>query len=64
MKKVIQVQYVFRRDFRIRQEVNDEIKRSISFIKYDIQISIENNISGKKRQLLYLHGDELKNCSL
>ena len=48
MKKAIEDKYVFRRCFRVRQKFNDDIKISISFIKDDIQISIENNISCKK----------------
>ena len=31
--------------FRVRQEVSDEIQTSISFINYELQTSIENNIS-------------------
>ena len=50
MKKLIEDQYVFRRDFKVRQEVNDEIQRSISYIKYELQISIENNIFGRTRK--------------
>ena len=40
IKKVIEDQYVFRTDFRVRQEVNDEIKTSISYIKDELQNSI------------------------
>ena len=47
MKKVIENQYVFRGDFKVRQEVNDEIQTSISYIKYELQNYIENNIIGK-----------------
>ena len=50
MKKVIEYQYVFKRDFRVRQEVNDEIQTSISYIKDKLQISTENNIIGKTRK--------------
>ena len=62
MKKVIEDQYVFRSDFKVRQEVNDEIKRSISYIKDELQNSIENNILGKtrKEKSFWLHGDGLK----
>ena len=62
MKKAIDDQYVFSRDFKVRQEVNDEIQTSISYIKDELQISIENNISGKKTKenLFWLHGDGLK----
>ena len=41
MKKVIEYQYVFRIHFKVRQEVNDEIQISISYIKDELQISIE-----------------------
>ena len=66
MKKLIEDQYFFRRDCRVRQEVNDEIQTSISFIKYELKISIENNIFCKKRKRksFWFHGDGLKNCSL
>ena len=62
MKKVIENQYVFRGDFKVRQEVNDEIQTSISYIKDELQNSIENNILGKtkKEKLFWLHGDGLK----
>ena len=33
MKKVIEDMNVFRKDFRVRQDVSDEIQTSISFIK-------------------------------
>ena len=66
MKKVIEYQYVFKRDFRVRQEVNDEIQTSISYIKDKLQISTKNNIIGKKRKekSFWLHGDGMKNHSL
>ena len=48
MKKVIEDLDVFRSDFRVRQEVSDEIQTSIYFIKYKLQTSIENNIACKK----------------
>ena len=47
MKKVIEDQYVFRSEFRFRQEVNDEIQTSIFYIKDELQNSIENNILGQ-----------------
>ena len=50
MKKVIEDQYVFRRYFKVLQEINDEIQTSISYIKYELQIFIEKNISGKTRK--------------
>ena len=62
MKKVIEYQYVFRRDFSVRQEVSDEIQTSIHFIKYELQNYIENHISCKKRKgkSFWLNGDGLK----
>ena len=64
-KKVIEDQYVFRSNFKARQEVNDEIKTSDSYIKDEHQISIENNIIGEKRKekSFWLNGDGLKNSS-
>ena len=50
MKKVIDDLNVFRKYFRVRQEVSDEIQTSIYFIKDELQISNENNISCKKRK--------------
>ena len=50
MKKVFEDMNVFRKDFRVRQEVSDEIQTSISFIKYELQNSIENHIYFKKRK--------------
>ena len=50
MKKVIEYHYVFRSDFKVRQEVNDGIQTSISYIKDEIQNSIENNILGKTKK--------------
>ena len=50
MKKVIEDQYVFRSDFKVRQEVNDEIQTIIFYIKYKLQNYIENNILGKARK--------------
>ena len=49
-KKVIENQYVFRGDFKVRQEVNDEIQTSISYIKYELKNSTEKNILVKKRK--------------
>ena len=54
MKKVIEDQYVFRSEFKIRQEVNDGIETSISYIKYEIQNSIENNILGKRKKVNFI----------
>ena len=66
MKKLIEYQYVFRRDSKVRQEVNDEIQTSISYIKYDLRNFIENNITVKTRKgkSFWLHGDGLKIFSL
>ena len=50
MKKVIEDQYVFRRYFKVRQEVSIEIQTIIYFIKDELQISIENNIYSKTRK--------------
>ena len=47
-KKLIEDLNVLRKDFRVRQEVSDEIQTSISFIKDELQTSIGNNISYKK----------------
>ena len=49
MNKLIEDLNVFRKYFRIRQEVSDEIKTNISFIKDYLQTSIENNTSSKKK---------------
>ena len=50
MKKLIEDLNVFRKDFRVRQEVSDKIQIIISFTKYELQTSIENNISCKNRK--------------
>ena len=50
MKKLIEYQYVYIRYFRVQQEVSNEIKTSISFIKDELQISINNNTSCKIRK--------------
>ena len=62
MKKVIEYLNVFRRYFRVRQDVSDEIQTSISFIKYELQTSIENIISSKKikKKSLWLNVDGLR----
>ena len=53
---------MFRSDVRVRQEVNYEIQTSISYIKDELQNSIESNILGKtrKEKSCWLHGDGLK----
>ena len=40
MKKVIDDQNVFRSEVMVRKDINDEIQRSISYIKDELQISI------------------------
>ena len=58
MKKVIEDLNVFRTNFRVRQEVNDEIQTSISFIKAELQAFNENDISfnrGKEKSF-WLNG--------
>ena len=58
VKKVFEDLNVFRKDFRARQDVSDEIQTIISFIKYELQTSIETNISRKKEKekLFWLNG--------
>ena len=53
-KKKIEDQYVFRRYFKFRQEVNDVIIANISYIKDELQISTEKNILGKTRKKIIL----------
>ena len=57
---------VFRNYFIDRQYVTDDIKTLTSFIKYDLQNSIETNIYCKKSKetLFWFNGDGLNNCSL
>ena len=66
MKKLIEDLNVFRKYFRVKQEVSDEIQTCISFIKYELQTSIENHIFCKKRKekQFWLNGDGQKNCAL
>ena len=61
-KKLIEQKNVFRSEVMVRKEVNDEIQRSISYIKYELRNSIENNLSErrKKGKSFWLHGDGLK----
>ena len=47
-KKAIEDMNVFRKYFRVRQDFSEKIQTIISFIKYELQTSIENNISCKK----------------
>ena len=53
---------MLRGDFKVRQEVNDEIQTSISYIKYELQNLIENNLLEPRRtgKLFWLHGGGLK----
>ena len=62
LKKLFEDQYVFRKYFKVRQEVSDEIKTSISYIKDELQIPNEDNIIDKtrKQKSFWLHGDGLK----
>ena len=60
MKKLIKDPYVFIRYFNVRQEVNDEIQTINSYIKDELQNSIEKNIFGKTGKTCQLHGDGLK----
>ena len=66
MKKLIKDLNVFRKYFRGKQDVSDEIQTSISFIKYELQTPIETNMSSKKanENLFCLNRDGLKKCSL
>ena len=50
MKKVSEDMNVLRKYFWVRQEVSDEIQTIISFIKDELQTSIENHISCKKNK--------------
>ena len=62
MKKVIDEQNVFRSEVMVRNDINDEIQRSISYIKDELQISIEKNVleRRKKKKPFWLHADGLK----
>ena len=53
---------LFRSEIMVRKEVNDEIQRSISYIKDNLQSSIEKNErEGKNKEKQYwLHADGLK----
>ena len=48
MKKVIEDVNIFRKYFRVKEDISDENQTSISFIKYELQTSIETNTSCKK----------------
>ena len=62
MKKVIEYQNLFRSEVMVRQKVNYGIQRIISYIKYELQNYIENNLleRRKKGKSFWLHGDGLK----
>ena len=62
MKKVGDEKKVFRSEVMVRKEVNDEIKRSISFIKDELETSIEkmDRKEEKKGKTFWLHADGLK----
>ena len=54
---------MFRSEIMVRKEVNDEIQRIISFIKYELQSSIEKNVQEvriKEEKSYWLHADGLK----
>ena len=62
MKQVIEEKKVFRSEIMTRKEVNDEIQRSVSFIKDELQSVIERNIQegSKKDNLYWMHADGIK----
>ena len=62
MKKGSDEKNEFRSEVMVRKDINDEIQRSISYIKDELQISIEKNVleGGKREKLFWLHGDGLK----
>ena len=62
MKKVSDEKKVFRSEIMNRKEVNDEIQRSISYIKDELQISIEKMYwkEEKKEESFWFHADGLK----
>ena len=48
-KKVSDEKKVFRSEIMTRKEVNDEIQRSVSFIKDELQVSLKNIQEGSKK---------------
>ena len=62
MKKLTEDQNVFRSEVMVRKEVNDKIQIKVSYIKYELQNSIENNVpeGRKKKKSSWLHDDGLK----
>ena len=61
-KEAIDEKKGFRSEIMVRKEVNDEIQRGISFIKYELQSFIEKYIQrgSKKEKSYWLHADGLK----
>ena len=49
-KKVIEDQNVFRSEVMVRQEVNDGIQIIISYIKDELQNTIENNLLERRKE--------------
>ena len=62
MKKVIEDKNLLISGVKVGQEVNDEKQRIISYIKDELQNSIQNNLlkKRKKGKSFWLHGDGLK----
>ena len=62
MKQVIEEKKVVRSEIMTRKEVNDEIQRSVSFIKDKLQSVIERKIQegSKKENLYWLHTEMAK----
>ena len=62
VKQVIEEKKVLRSEIMTQKEVNDEIQRSVSFIKDELQSVIEKNIQegGNKEILYWLHADGLR----
>ena len=50
MKKLIEDQYVFRSEVMVRKEINDEIQRNISYIKDELQVSIEKDVLEERKK--------------
>ena len=50
MKKVNDEKNVFRSEFMVRKYINDEIQRIVSYIKDELQISIEKNVLEVRKQ--------------
>ena len=62
MKKLMDEQNVFRSEVMVIKEVNDEIQKNISYIKDELQNSIEimYRREEKKEKQFWLHGNGLK----